>query len=248
MPPRNLLLSMFLGALTTLLHPFAFAAKAASAAASSLGRAARRFFDSRASRSESDSVQWTPELLKRLEWRRFEELCAAYFEALGFRADLAGAGADVAINLYKQDSKNAAIIVQCQPWNAHHVGIKPVRELRGAMTSGNVGEGVLVTSGKFTQGSARLRRQGGRQPDRRHRPGRQARRAGAATGARALQARDPGRLPDPHLPVLRDQDDLAQEHRARPAVLGLPQLSRLQAHLLRGPLAEKRSRPKAASR
>ena len=142
---------MFLGALTTLLHPFAFAAKAASAAASSLGRAARRFFDSRASRSESGSVQWTPELLKRLEWRRFEELCAAYFEALGFRADLAGAGADVAINLYKQDSKNAAIIVQCQPWNAHHVGIKPVRELRGAMTSGNVGEGVLVTSGKFTK-------------------------------------------------------------------------------------------------
>jgi restriction system protein len=151
MPPRNLLLSMFLGALATLLHPFAFAAKAASAAASSIGRTARRFFGSRASRAESGSVQWTPELLKRLEWRRFEELCAAYFEALGFRADLAGAGADVAINLYKQDSKNAAIIVQCQPWNAHHVGIKPVRELRGAMTSGNVGEGVLVTSGKFTK-------------------------------------------------------------------------------------------------
>ena len=141
---------MSLGALATLAHPFAFAAKAGAAAASSLGRTARRFIGARAARSV-DTAQWTPELLKRLEWRRFEELCAAYFEALGFRVDLAGAGADVAINLYEQGSKSASVIVQCRPWTAHQVGIKPVRELRGAMTSGSVGEGVLVTSGKFTK-------------------------------------------------------------------------------------------------
>jgi restriction system protein len=153
MPPRNLLLSIALGGLATLAHPFAFAARAASATASSLGRTARRFIGSSAARSKVETAQWTPELLKRLEWRRFEELCAAYFEALGFRADLAGAGADggIAINLYEQGSKNASIIVQCRPWNAHRIGIKPVRELRGAMSSGHVGEGVLVTSGKFTK-------------------------------------------------------------------------------------------------
>jgi restriction system protein len=153
MPPRNLLLSIALGAFDTLAHPFAFAAKAASATASSFGSIAWRFFGSRAARSKVDTAQWTPELLKRLEWRRFEELCAAYFKEIGFDADLAGASADghVAINLYEQGSKNASIIVQCRPWNAHRVGIKPVRELRGAMASGNVGEGVLVTSGKFTQ-------------------------------------------------------------------------------------------------
>ena len=151
MPPRNLLLSIALGAFATLAHPFAFAAKAASATASSLG-GARRFFGLRAARSKVDTDQWTPELLKQLEWRRFEELCAAYFETLGFRADLAGAGAGgVPINLYEQGSKNASIIVQCRPWTAHRIGIKPVRELRGAMASGHVGEGVLVTSGKFTQ-------------------------------------------------------------------------------------------------
>src|SRR5688500_10650923 len=151
MPPRNLFLSIALGAFATLAHPFAFAAKAASAAGSSLG-GARRFFGSRAARSKLDGAQWTPELLKRLEWRRFEELCAAYFAALGFRGDLAGAAdGGVAINLYEQGSKSASIIVQCRPWNAHRVGIKPVRELRGAMASGKFGEGVLVTSGKFTQ-------------------------------------------------------------------------------------------------
>jgi restriction system protein len=150
MPPRNLLSAMVLGALATLLHPLAFAAKAAAAAASALGRSGRRFIDSR--QSGADSAQWTPELLKRLEWRRFEELCAAYFEALGFRADLAAAGADGgAITLYEEGAKRASILVQCEPWNAHRVGIKPLRGLRGAMTSGNVGEGVLVTSGKFTK-------------------------------------------------------------------------------------------------
>jgi restriction system protein len=135
MPPRNLLVAIALGALATLTHPFAFI---------------RRFVGARDSfaRSEVDIRRWTPELLKQLEWRRFEELCAAYFEALGFRADLAGGGA--AINLYEQGSASASILVQCRPWNAYRVGIKPVRELRRAMASGNVGEGVLVTSGKFT--------------------------------------------------------------------------------------------------
>ena len=149
MPPRNLLHAMVLGALATLTHPFAFVARAAAAASSGLGRAIRRFIDSRA--SASNDAQWTPELLKRLEWRRFEQLCAAYFEALGFTADLAGAGGGASINLYEQGSKSASAIVQCRPWTAYHVGIKPVRELRGAMTSGNVGDGVLVTSGKFTK-------------------------------------------------------------------------------------------------
>ena len=148
MPPRNLFFSMVLGGVATLAHPFTFLARALTAAASSLGHSSRRFFEVR----QSAGAAWTPELLKQLEWRRFEELCAAYFEALGFRADLVGASADGGgISLYAQGAENASIIVQCQPWSAYRVGIKPVRALHGVMTSGNVAEGVLVTSGKFTQ-------------------------------------------------------------------------------------------------
>ena len=102
--------------------------------------------------SKRGPEQWTPELLKRLEWRRFEELCAAYFEALGFRVELAANGAEGGtISLYNKGAQTTSILVQCRPWDAHRIGIKPVRALRGAMTSGNIGEGVLVTSGKFTQ-------------------------------------------------------------------------------------------------
>ena len=85
----------------------------------------------RAARANVDTAQWTPALLKRLEWRRFEELCAAYFEALGSRTD--------------------AVLVHCRPWDAYGVGIKPVHALHEAMAAAKVGEGVLVTSGKFTQ-------------------------------------------------------------------------------------------------
>ena len=147
MLPRNLFSVIGLGALAVLALPFAFAAKGAGAA--------RRFtgFQRWTGASKSDAAQWTPQLLKQLEWRRFEELCAAYYEALGFRAEVTGsaAGSGVNINLYRKDAQRASILVQCQPWNAYRVGIKPVRDLLGAMVSANVGEGVLLTSGKFTQ-------------------------------------------------------------------------------------------------
>jgi restriction system protein len=151
MPHRNLFYAIVLGALATFAHPFTLAARAAS----SLRRSTRRFIGSgeSAARPKLDTGQWTPELLKQLEWRRFEELCVAYFEALGFRTRLAYPAADggAGINLYEEGSESASAIVQCKPWNAYRVGIKPVRGLRGVMASENVGEGVLVTSGTFTQ-------------------------------------------------------------------------------------------------
>jgi len=132
--PRSLVSVLTFGAFATLALPFARL----------IGRRKR---------SKLDTAQWTPELLKQLEWRRFEELCAAYFQALGFRTDVvpAGPGGGVDINLYEQGAARASTLVHCQPWNAYRVGIKPVRGLLGAMASGNVGEGVMVTSGKFTQ-------------------------------------------------------------------------------------------------
>ena len=104
-------------------------------------------------RSKLDTRKWTPELLKQLEWRRFEELCAAYYETLGFKTRIAHSGTEegVDIHLSAAGSESASIIVQCRAWNAYRVGVKAVRELRGAMSAAKLGEGVLVTSGRFTQ-------------------------------------------------------------------------------------------------
>ena len=134
MPPRTLVSVLTFGAFATLAVPFA------------------RFLRGRA-RAKADAAQWSPELLKQIEWRRFEQLCVAYFEALGFRADVAyaatgGGGAD--ITLFEQGAERPSTLVQCQPWNAYRVGIKPVRALLGAMIAADIAQGVLVTSGKFT--------------------------------------------------------------------------------------------------
>lgn len=77
---------------------------------------------------------WTPELLKHLEWRRFEETCAAYFDAAGI--------------------DTASTVVRCKAWDAYRVGIKPMRELRAAMRTAGAGKGLMVTSGRFTREAA----------------------------------------------------------------------------------------------
>ena len=99
-----------------------------------------------------DTTQWSFELLKRLEWRRLEELCVAYFEALGFSTQVAPAGADggVDIRLVADGAERASILVQCKGWDAYGIGIKPLLALHAAMAAAGVDEGVMVSSGRFT--------------------------------------------------------------------------------------------------
>jgi restriction system protein len=100
-----------------------------------------------------DTRAWSLPLLKRLDWRRFEELCTAYFETLGFTSQSTRLAADgaVDIDLYAAGSEHRSIIVRCKAWTSGTVGIDLVRKLHTAMTAENVGEGTLVTSGQFTR-------------------------------------------------------------------------------------------------
>ena len=109
-------------------------------------------------RGRPDARQWSPELLRQLEWRRFEELCVAYYEAVGFHTRLtqATAGGGVDIHLSAQDGKPTATIVHCKAWDAYRVGVKALRELRAALGAATVAEGVLITAGRFTHEAAAL--------------------------------------------------------------------------------------------
>ena len=156
---RNVPLEIVRGAFAALFLPLSWAAGLPRAAAM-LIRQARSPEERSASaaRARFDTESWSLELLKHLEWRRFEELCAAYYEALGYTAEISHTRADgaVDIGLCAAGADKAVIIVHCQPWNAYRVGIKPVRELRAAMTTAGAVEGVLVTSGRFTQEAVAL--------------------------------------------------------------------------------------------
>ena len=98
-----------------------------------------------------DAGKWSVQLLKRLDWRSFGDICAAYFEAGGFEARAMRFAADggIDIHLHAGGSEKPSIAVHCKSWNVYAIGLDKVRELRGAMGDA-VEEGVFVTSGTFT--------------------------------------------------------------------------------------------------
>ena len=113
-------------------------------------------------RLKLDTRRWNTELLKQLEWRRFEEVCAAYYETLGFAVGTSGAGtpAGVDIVIRDQDAKTQSI-ARCKAWDAYRVGPKAVRELRRAMNAAKIADGMLLTSGRFTYDAVNLAAQEG---------------------------------------------------------------------------------------
>jgi len=107
----------------------------------------------RAPKPESKPTAWSLELLKRVEWKRFEELAAAFYREIGLRSETIRCGADGGIDakLFKGDSHEPSAIVQCKAWNSRPVGVKPVRELLGVMTHQHIPEGIFITTGDFTK-------------------------------------------------------------------------------------------------
>jgi restriction system protein len=111
------------------------------------------------SRSESAAPnaapysQWTLEALKALEWKRIELLCARYYEAMGFKSEMIRYGADggIDVKLFRIDPSKPIAIVQCKAWNSSQVGVAPVRELLGVMTSEKVARGIFLTTSTFTK-------------------------------------------------------------------------------------------------
>jgi hypothetical protein len=111
-----------------------------------------------ASRNPPKPKEWNVALLKRLEWRRFEEVCAAYFELVGFTARINEFGPDggIDIKLYASGATVPSIAVQCKAWTSVFVGVDVVRELLGAMADARITEGIVVTSGGFSFDARKL--------------------------------------------------------------------------------------------
>lgn len=91
------------------------------------------------------------ESLRSLEWKRFELLCAKYYEVAGFKAVTIAAGADggIDVKLFKIDPNLPIAIVQCKAWSKA-VGVKEVRELLGVMAHEKVARGIFITNGSYT--------------------------------------------------------------------------------------------------
>lgn len=108
---------------------------------------------SNASTVPSRADQWSLELLRVIDWKRFEEVCAEYFRVCGFHAETQSHGPDggVDVTLYApRDRTSIANIVQCKQWS-RPVGPKPLRELLGVMTAKGVARGTFVTASTFNE-------------------------------------------------------------------------------------------------
>lgn len=95
---------------------------------------------------------WNLGSLRSLEWKRFELLCAKYYETLGFKSLTQASGADggIDIRLYRSDLTHPMAIVQCKAWNSKFNGVKELRELLGVMVHEKVTRGIFITSGSYT--------------------------------------------------------------------------------------------------
>ena len=102
--------------------------------------------------SEDEEPRWTVELLQKMDWKRYEDLCSAYFSNIGFRSELTGLGADegVDIYLYEHNMPNPTAIVQCKSWS-NPVGVNLIREFVGVMTHKKVSKGYFMTASRFHQ-------------------------------------------------------------------------------------------------
>lgn len=96
--------------------------------------------------------RWSPELLRELEWKHFETLCAAYYGHRHFRVESSGCAPDGGseAKLYFKGLPKPVALLACRAWGSRPVGVKPVRELLAAMTENGIAKGIFHASGEYT--------------------------------------------------------------------------------------------------
>ncbi|MGV3772102.1 MAG: restriction endonuclease [Verrucomicrobiales bacterium] len=93
----------------------------------------------------------TIETVNGFTWQEFEKLVGLVFSARGYSVEhTGGGGADGGVDLrLRKDGET--VLVQCKRWKVFKVGVKPIREFYGVMTSEGVDRGIFVSSGVYTK-------------------------------------------------------------------------------------------------
>jgi restriction system protein len=100
----------------------------------------------------------TPDDLRSLSWRQFEQAIADLFRRQGFRVqETGGSQPDGGVDLILRDLGGAEHLVQCKQYRTWSVGEPKVREFYGAMAAHRTRcEGIFVTCGRFTEPARRF--------------------------------------------------------------------------------------------
>jgi len=97
-------------------------------------------------------IQWSTQLIRDLEWKRFEELVKGLWLAKGYRAELTKAGADGGVDVMIHDPSSAELfaVAQCKSHRTEMTGVVFVRELWGVVHHHSAKEGLLYGLSGFT--------------------------------------------------------------------------------------------------
>ena len=103
---------------------------------------------------------WNLDLLGKLEWKRFELLCAEYFRRLGKITKVIEKGADggIDVRVFSATTNDLELAIQCKAWSSQ-VGVKEVRELFGVMSHESADKGIFMTTSTFTKDAEIFARQ-----------------------------------------------------------------------------------------
>lgn len=106
------------------------------------------------SNPSASTEAWSLDLIRELEWKRFEMLCAGFYDAKGYHPKTTRIGADGGIDivLYRKSAPAGRPfgVVQCKAWSNRPVGIKPIRELFGVKAAENAPLAVFMTTTDYT--------------------------------------------------------------------------------------------------
>lgn len=90
-------------------------------------------------------------MLKNIDWIQFEKLIVFLYEQGGYKVEYTGgANPDGGVDLIVYRAEDDFGVVQCKHWRKGKVGIKDIRELRGAMNDMNTELGVFVALSGYT--------------------------------------------------------------------------------------------------
>ncbi len=95
----------------------------------------------------------SPETLQALSWTDFEALVADAYRYYGWDVTEVGAlskgGPDGGVDLVLRRG-GEVVAVQCKCWRERVVGVRPVRELKGALADCGAQRGIVAATGRFT--------------------------------------------------------------------------------------------------
>jgi Restriction endonuclease/Polymer-forming cytoskeletal len=111
----------------------------------------------------SQQAQWTLDLLRNLEWHRFQELVGRLLHRAGFLPEVAWVRPDGATALtlvHPARPRQLEAVVQCPPWQSQEVDLTALHDLHQVVVEEGAQRGIYVTPGSFREearGFARLK-------------------------------------------------------------------------------------------